>query len=184
MNASAAERLGGEPMASQRPDREEDPKRHGDAPRSLALPPGKLRLHIDTIDVIDPHTVQFNLSAPYGPLLANFAAMRGSAIIKNNAATDMNLQIQAVGTGPYIMKDYVPESHFTLEIESADFAGTSRVERQRMIYRALGDLDLLLAAGVVDLHRVGEGGFPGLHPGVVARVVERHPGGPARLRHR
>jgi peptide/nickel transport system substrate-binding protein len=70
---------------------------------------------IETIDVIDPHTVQFNLSAPYGPLLANFAAMRGSAIIKNNAATDMNLQIQAVGTGPYIMKDYVPESHFTLE---------------------------------------------------------------------
>ncbi len=32
------------------------------------------------------------------------------------------------------------ESHFTLEIESAAFAGTSRVERQRMIYRALGDL--------------------------------------------
>ena len=32
------------------------------------------------------------------------------------------------------------ESHFTLEIESADFAGTSRVERQRMIYRARGDL--------------------------------------------
>ena len=32
------------------------------------------------------------------------------------------------------------ERHFTLEIESADFAGTSRVERQRMIYRALGDL--------------------------------------------
>ena len=32
------------------------------------------------------------------------------------------------------------ESHFTLTIESAAFAGKSRVERQRMIYRALGDL--------------------------------------------
>ena len=32
------------------------------------------------------------------------------------------------------------ESHFTLEIESEAFAGKSRVERQRMIYRALGDL--------------------------------------------
>ena len=32
------------------------------------------------------------------------------------------------------------ESHFTLEIESEAFAGTSRVERQRMIYKALGDL--------------------------------------------
>jgi len=32
------------------------------------------------------------------------------------------------------------ESHFTLRIESADFAGRGRVERQRMIYAALGDL--------------------------------------------
>lgn len=32
------------------------------------------------------------------------------------------------------------ESHFTLEIESAAFAGKSRVERQRMIYKALGEL--------------------------------------------
>jgi len=32
------------------------------------------------------------------------------------------------------------ESHFTLEIESEAFAGKSRVERQRMVYKALGDL--------------------------------------------
>jgi BolA protein len=32
------------------------------------------------------------------------------------------------------------ESHFSLRIESAAFAGKTRVERQRMIYSALGDL--------------------------------------------
>ena len=32
------------------------------------------------------------------------------------------------------------ESHFTLLIESADFAGKSRVDRQRMIHGALGEL--------------------------------------------
>ena len=32
------------------------------------------------------------------------------------------------------------ESHFTLTIESPAFAGKSRVERQRMINAALGDL--------------------------------------------
>jgi len=32
------------------------------------------------------------------------------------------------------------ESHFTLRIESAAFAGKTRVERQRMIYAALGEL--------------------------------------------
>jgi BolA family transcriptional regulator, general stress-responsive regulator len=32
------------------------------------------------------------------------------------------------------------ESHFTLKIEAPVFAGKSRVERQRMVYTALGDL--------------------------------------------
>ena len=32
------------------------------------------------------------------------------------------------------------ESHFTIEIESAEFAGKSRLERQRMVNRALGDI--------------------------------------------
>ena len=32
------------------------------------------------------------------------------------------------------------ESHFTVEIESAVFAGVSRLERQRMVNRALGDI--------------------------------------------
>jgi BolA protein len=32
------------------------------------------------------------------------------------------------------------ESHFTLRVESGAFGGKSRVERQRMIYAALGDL--------------------------------------------
>jgi BolA protein len=32
------------------------------------------------------------------------------------------------------------ESHFSLHIESAAFVGKSRLERQRMIYAALGDL--------------------------------------------
>ncbi len=32
------------------------------------------------------------------------------------------------------------ESHFSLAVESALFTGKSRVERQRMVYAALGDL--------------------------------------------
>jgi BolA protein len=32
------------------------------------------------------------------------------------------------------------ESHFSLGIESAAFVGKSRVERQRLVYKALGEL--------------------------------------------
>ncbi|NKJ43498.1 MULTISPECIES: BolA family protein [unclassified Novosphingobium] len=36
--------------------------------------------------------------------------------------------------------DGTGESHFTVEIESAAFAGVSRLGRQRLVNRALGDL--------------------------------------------
>lgn len=36
--------------------------------------------------------------------------------------------------------DGTGESHFTVEIESAKFAGVNRVQRQRMINAALGDI--------------------------------------------
>lgn len=36
--------------------------------------------------------------------------------------------------------DGTGESHFTVRIESPAFAGKSRVERQRMVNRALGDI--------------------------------------------
>lgn len=36
--------------------------------------------------------------------------------------------------------DGTGESHFSVEIEAAAFAGVGRLERQRMINRALGDL--------------------------------------------
>lgn len=32
------------------------------------------------------------------------------------------------------------ESHFTLRVESPAFAGLNRVQRQRLVYKALGDL--------------------------------------------
>lgn len=44
---------------------------------------------------------------------------------------------QHLGHGGY---NAAGESHFTLNIESAAFAGKSRVECQRMVYAALGDL--------------------------------------------
>ena len=42
--------------------------------------------------------------------------------------------------GPLHRHDPRGESHFALTIESPAFAGLSRVERQRKIYAALGDL--------------------------------------------
>jgi len=60
----------------------------------------------------------------------------------NSALTPTRIQLvdqseQHVGHGGY---NPAGESHFSLTIESPAFVGKSRVERQRMVYAALGEL--------------------------------------------
>jgi len=71
-----------------------------------------------------------------GPVAAEMLRRLNSALSPNRIALIDDSE-QHRGHGGY---NPAGESHFTLSIESAAFAGKSRVERQRMIYAALGDL--------------------------------------------
>ncbi|MBI4280203.1 MAG: hypothetical protein HY660_17260, partial [Armatimonadetes bacterium] len=66
---------------------------------------------IDRVEVVDSHTVRIRLTKPYPPLLGWFAYRRGSGIAKAGSADKMNYAVQAIGTGPFALKEYVPESH-------------------------------------------------------------------------
>ncbi|HET9017074.1 MAG TPA: ABC transporter substrate-binding protein [Thermomicrobiaceae bacterium] len=68
---------------------------------------------ISQINVSDPNTVQLTLSSVYPGLLGAFAANRASAIIPNGLAEKENLKIQAVGTGPFKLVEYVPQDHIS-----------------------------------------------------------------------
>ena len=71
-----------------------------------------------------------------GPVAAEMLARLDSALAPTTVElTDDSEQHR--GHGGY---NPAGESHFTLRIESPAFAGKSRVERQRMIYAALGEL--------------------------------------------
>ena len=71
-----------------------------------------------------------------GPVAAEMLARLDSALSPTTVElTDDSEQHR--GHGGY---NPAGESHFTLRIESPAFAGKSRVERQRMIYAALGEL--------------------------------------------
>jgi BolA family transcriptional regulator, general stress-responsive regulator len=56
------------------------------------------------------------------------------------APTRLDLQDQSHQHVGHAGHDPRGESHFALTIESPVFAGLSRIERQRKIYAALGDL--------------------------------------------
>jgi peptide/nickel transport system substrate-binding protein len=66
---------------------------------------------IERIEVVDKNTARAHLTKPYPPLLATFAALRGGAITQAGAAESSNLATTAIGTGPFMLAEYVPQSH-------------------------------------------------------------------------
>ena len=71
-----------------------------------------------------------------GPVAAQMLARLSSAL-SPTAVELVDYSEQHRGHGGY---NPAGESHFSLRIESPAFIGKGRVERQRMIYAALGDL--------------------------------------------
>jgi peptide/nickel transport system substrate-binding protein len=68
---------------------------------------------IATVEPKGKYTVELTLSEPYAPLLATLAAMRGSAIGSRRwlARAGGATRTAAVGSGPFKIDEYVPNSH-------------------------------------------------------------------------
>jgi BolA family transcriptional regulator, general stress-responsive regulator len=71
-----------------------------------------------------------------GPLATEIEALLTAAF----APTRLAIINDSAKHSGHMGDDGSGESHFTLEIESAAFAGVSRVNRQRMINQSLGDI--------------------------------------------
>ncbi|MCC7367223.1 MAG: ABC transporter substrate-binding protein [Chloroflexi bacterium] len=67
------------------------------------------------------YEVTFTLNAPYAPLLATLASLRGSAIAPRRwLSRAPDTKLRAVGSGPYRIVAYVPGSHVAYE-KHADY---------------------------------------------------------------
>jgi BolA protein len=75
-------------------------------------------------------------AADIGPVASEMLGRLNSALVPTQVSL-LDDSERHRGHGGY---NPAGESHFTLRIESPAFAGKSRVERQRMVYSALGDL--------------------------------------------
>ena len=71
------------------------------------------------------------------PPLADLIADRLTAAL---APTQLHVSNDSAQHRGHLGDDGTGESHFTVTIESPAFAGASRVERQRLVNRALADL--------------------------------------------
>src|SRR5438045_2505821 len=102
----------------------------------LACAPSTRPCSLDCFVAIESHYIGPMNARKTGPVATEMLARLTSALspIRIELTDDSE---QHRGHGGY---NPAGESHFSLRIESAAFAGKSRVERQRMVYAALGDL--------------------------------------------
>ena len=107
---------------------------------------------VDTVEIVDDYTVTFTTKAPFPPLLGAFAILRSSAIIKQGALEEGNLDNTVVGTGPYILKQYIPQD--VLEYEKfPDYWDAPLPYIENISFKILVDEDTRIAAlraGTVD----------------------------------
>jgi BolA protein len=72
----------------------------------------------------------------HGPVAAKMISRLKAAL----APTTLTLRNDSAQHAGHAGHDGSGESHFSLVIESAAFDGLSRVERQRLVFKTIGDL--------------------------------------------
>src|SRR2546430_8576827 len=73
---------------------------------------------VDSVTVVDPKTVKFNLKSAFAPLLGALvdrAGMMVSRKVVEAVGADFTLKPFKAGTGPFILTEAVKNDHYTLE---------------------------------------------------------------------
>ncbi len=125
--------------------------------RALTLPDSRRKSEISAItrvEAVDPGTVRIELSAPFSPLLAQFADRAGVIVApKAAAAAGDQFGAKPVCAGPYKFVERVIQDRIVLE-KFADYWDRDRYNFERVTFLAIPDTGVRFAnlqAGQLDL---------------------------------
>jgi peptide/nickel transport system substrate-binding protein len=106
---------------------------------------------VDSVTVVDPSTVRFNLKAAFSPLLGALvdrAGMMVSRKVVEAMGADFTLKPFKAGTGPFILTEAVKNDHYTLEKNpdwwGKDAAGNKLPYLDKVTVRIITDADVAL----------------------------------------
>ncbi|MFV1991249.1 MAG: ABC transporter substrate-binding protein [Acidimicrobiales bacterium] len=71
---------------------------------------------IESVDIVDDYTVNINLANPFGPFLQHMATPVAVVTSSDYLAetSDEDLQLNPLGTGPYMLEEFIPQQSTTL----------------------------------------------------------------------
>jgi len=97
---------------------------------------------VDTVSVVDPHTVKFQLNATDAAFLSNLATSPNGAIVPVGVE---NLNTQPVGTGPFAFDAYQPNLQFSLKAHP-DYYEKGQPYLARVVFKFYKDQATLTSA--------------------------------------
>jgi peptide/nickel transport system substrate-binding protein len=100
---------------------------------------------ITAVEVVDPLTVRFTTSRPDPGLPGAFAMKRNTSMIPTGMADKIDLNLKGIGTGPYKLVEYAPNSHLIYE-KNKEYWGAPLPYLDRITYKILNDEETRIAA--------------------------------------
>jgi peptide/nickel transport system substrate-binding protein len=97
--------------------------------------------YVKDVKKIDDYTVEFDLNKPFAPFLTTVEAWQ---ILPHAANVDFSKQM--VGTGPFVMKEWVPNDHITL-VKNPDYWDKGHPYLDQVVFKFIPDP----ATRIVDL---------------------------------
>lgn len=107
---------------------------------------------IESVEIVDDHTVQLNLNAPYAPMINRMASFY---IVPKHYVEEVGNDVfnrKPIGTGPYEFVEWVGDDHLTMVANEAYWRGAPEVKT--VIFRPIPEDSTRLAAlltGEIDL---------------------------------
>jgi len=117
---------------------------------------------IDTIEAVDTYTVKFTLKEPFAPFMTNLTSLYGSIVPKEVVEENGNLMQKACGTGPFMLKEWIPDNKVILE-KNPDYFVEGEPRLDAIEYYVMTDESARVAAlrtGSVDVIKLPASSIP------------------------
>ena len=117
---------------------------------------------IDTIEVVDTYTVKFTLKEPFAPFMTNLTSLYGAIVPKEVVEENGNLMQKACGTGPFMLKEWIPDNKVILE-KNPDYFVEGEPRLDAIEYYVMTDESARVAAlrtGSVDVIKLPASSIP------------------------
>jgi peptide/nickel transport system substrate-binding protein len=110
---------------------------------------------VENVEVVDPYTVRIKLMQPFTPLVNNLAAgaMEMVSPMQIKSMSPAQMALHPIGTGPYILKEYIQGERIVLERNKA-YWEEGLPYFDKIIFRIVPDRSvrtMMLLGGEVDL---------------------------------